>query len=126
MRCIGKKYRKKDLCFIEKCKERKREMKEALRKFKEKDDNKSRVRYWERRKAYERTAEKKPCLRQEKVAQHINKLHRKKLRLYGKPYGILREEKKEPLISVKPHLTNGYVTFKNCFLYTVKRFWKDS
>jgi hypothetical protein len=65
--------------------EKKRKMKEARRKFKEKDDNRSRVWYWERRRAYERAAENKLCLWQEKVAQHINKLHRKKLRKYGKP-----------------------------------------
>lgn len=67
-------------------------------------------------KSYERIAENKLCRWQKKVAEHINKLHRKKIRKYGKPQGILEEEKKEHLISVEPHLTNGYVIFKNCFL----------
>jgi hypothetical protein len=39
----------------------------ARGKFKEKNDE-SRIQYWESRKAYERTAENKMCLRQEKVA----------------------------------------------------------
>jgi hypothetical protein len=30
-------------------------MKVSLRKFKEKDDNKSRIKYWEGRKAYEKS-----------------------------------------------------------------------
>jgi hypothetical protein len=85
MRCTWKNYRNKDLWFNEECMEKKREMKEALRKFKEKDDDISRSQYWESRTANERTAENKTCLWQEKVAEHINKLYRKKLRKYGKP-----------------------------------------
>jgi hypothetical protein len=69
MRCTGKKYRKKDLWFNEECTEKKTEMKQAFRKFKEKDDNESRIQYWESRKAYERTVENKMCLWQEKVAE---------------------------------------------------------
>jgi hypothetical protein len=53
-------------------------MKEVLRIFKEKDD-KSRTEYWESRKAYERAVENKSYIQQDKVAEYINKLIRKKL-----------------------------------------------
>jgi hypothetical protein len=68
MRFTGKKYRMKDLLFNEDCMEKKTDMKEALWKFKEKDDE-SRIHYWKSRKAYERTVENKMCLWQEKVAE---------------------------------------------------------
>jgi hypothetical protein len=55
VRCTGKKYRKNNLWFDEECMEKKMEMKEALRKIKEKDDDESILEYWESRKAYERT-----------------------------------------------------------------------
>jgi hypothetical protein len=75
MRCTGKNYRNKDLWFNEECIEKKREVKEALRKFKEEDDDdESRIQYWESREAYERTVDNKMCLWQEKVAEYINKL----------------------------------------------------
>jgi hypothetical protein len=54
MRCTGKKYRKKNLWFDEECMEKNTEMKEALRKFKEKDYNESRIQYWESRTEHER------------------------------------------------------------------------
>jgi hypothetical protein len=78
MRCDGRKYRKEKHWFDEECMEKKREMKEALRKFKEKDDDKSRIEYWENRKAYERTVENKKCIWQEKEAECLNKLVREK------------------------------------------------
>jgi hypothetical protein len=43
MRCTGKMYRKKDLWFDGECMEKKREIKEPLRKLKEKDDDESRM-----------------------------------------------------------------------------------
>jgi hypothetical protein len=52
----------------------KKKTKEALRKFQEKDDDESRTENWESGKAYERTAENKRCIWQEKAAEYINKL----------------------------------------------------
>jgi hypothetical protein len=43
MRSDGRKYRKKKHWFDEECMKKKREKKEALRKFKEKDNDKSRI-----------------------------------------------------------------------------------
>jgi hypothetical protein len=43
MRCTGKKYKKKDLWFDEECMEKNREIKQPLRKLKEKDDDESRT-----------------------------------------------------------------------------------
>jgi hypothetical protein len=54
--------------------EKRRVTREALRKFKEQDDDESRIEYWENRKAYERTVEKTRCIWQEKEAEYINKL----------------------------------------------------
>jgi hypothetical protein len=55
---------------------KKRERKEALWKFKEKDCDESRIEHWVSRKAYERAAGKKRCILQERVAECINKLVR--------------------------------------------------
>jgi hypothetical protein len=46
----------------------------ALRKFKERDDDIRRTKYWAKRKAYERMVGKKTCIWQEKEAEYINKL----------------------------------------------------
>jgi hypothetical protein len=54
MKCTGKNYIKNDLWFDEECMEKKKEMKEALRKFKEKDYDESRIQYWESRTEHER------------------------------------------------------------------------
>jgi hypothetical protein len=43
MRCAGKKYRKNDLWFDKECMEKNTDMKEALRKLKEKDYDESRT-----------------------------------------------------------------------------------
>jgi hypothetical protein len=51
-------------------------MKDALRKCKEKDDDESRIEYWESRKAYEGTVENRRCIWYDKVAEYINKLVR--------------------------------------------------
>jgi dihydroneopterin aldolase len=63
--------------------ERKKEKKEALRKFKEKDNDESRIKYWENKNAYEKSVENKRCMLQEKEAEYINKLIRKKLKISG-------------------------------------------
>jgi hypothetical protein len=76
MRCDGKRYKKKEHWFDEKYMEKKRETKEALRKFKEKNDDESRTEYWENRKAHERTVDNKRCISQENEAEYINKLVR--------------------------------------------------
>jgi len=39
--------------------DRKQKMKKALRKFTQKDDNESRIKYWESRKKYENTTDNK-------------------------------------------------------------------
>jgi hypothetical protein len=65
MSCAGKRQRKKEHQFDEECMERKREMKETLRKVKEKYDEES-------RKAYERTEQNKRHIWQKKEAHHIN------------------------------------------------------
>jgi hypothetical protein len=62
-----------------------RDTKDILRKFREKDDDKTRIEHWESRKAYERTVKNRRCIWQEKVAEYITKLDRRKLRKYGKP-----------------------------------------
>jgi hypothetical protein len=50
MRCTGKTYEKKDLWFDKECMEKNRDIKEPLRKLKEKDDDdESRIQYWESR-----------------------------------------------------------------------------
>jgi hypothetical protein len=69
MRCGGKKHRKKEHGFNDEWMKRKREMKEALRKFKEKDDDESRIKYWE-----SRTVQNKRSIWQEKEAEQINSL----------------------------------------------------
>jgi hypothetical protein len=56
MRRTGKRYRKKEHWFDEKCMAKKGETKEALRKFEEKDEE-SRTEYWKSRKACGRTVE---------------------------------------------------------------------
>jgi dihydroneopterin aldolase len=58
--------------------EKKKETKETLRKFKEKDSDESRIEYWESRKVYERTVENKRCIWQEKAAEYVIKLVRQK------------------------------------------------
>jgi hypothetical protein len=62
MRRTGKKYGKKEHWFDEECMAKKRESKEALRKFKEKDNEESRTEYWKSRKAYGRAVENKRCI----------------------------------------------------------------
>jgi hypothetical protein len=102
MRCDGKKYRKKEHRFDEECTEKKREAKEALRKFKEKVDDESRIAYWEKRKAYEIPVEKKSCIWQEKEAECINKLVREKemKKIWEAIRNITR--KKETTVFVEP------------------------
>jgi hypothetical protein len=56
----------------------KKKTKKALRKFQEKDDDESRNENWESGKAYKRTGENKRCICQEKTAEYINKLVRRK------------------------------------------------
>jgi hypothetical protein len=48
-----------------------------IRRFKEKDDDRSKIEYWKSRKAYERAVENKRYIWQEKVAEYVNKLDRK-------------------------------------------------
>jgi hypothetical protein len=65
---------------------KKRETKEALRKFKEKYDEESRTEYWRSRKAYGRTVENNRCIWQVKVGECIKKLVRQKeVKKCGKP-----------------------------------------
>lgn len=83
-------------------------MKEALRKFKEKDDDES-------REAYERTVENKRYTWQEKVADYINKLITQKevKRVWEAQRNITR--RKGPLISAEPHERVSY--FQELFFY---------
>jgi hypothetical protein len=62
--------------FDEECVEIKRKSREALRAFKENNDEGSRIRYWESRKKYERVVVEKKSAWQTEEAEHINILVR--------------------------------------------------
>jgi hypothetical protein len=61
-------YRKKEHWFDEVCVERNRETKDALTDFREKNDDTSRIKYWECRMLYEKIFEDKRNKWQEKQA----------------------------------------------------------
>jgi hypothetical protein len=77
------------------------EMKEALRKFKEKDYNES-------RRAYERTVENKRHTWQENEAEYINTLVREKeMKIIWQAVSNITR-RKEPITSVDPHEWASY------------------
>jgi hypothetical protein len=77
MSCAGKRQRKEEHQFNEEVMERKREIKETLKKVKEKHDEES------------RTEQNESHIWQEKEAHHINASITQKEDTCGKPYGIL-------------------------------------
>jgi Txe/YoeB family toxin of Txe-Axe toxin-antitoxin module len=70
----GGKHRGNQHWFDEECIESKWKLREALRVFKENNDEGSRIKYWESRKKYGRTVEKKKATWQMKKAEHIDTL----------------------------------------------------
>jgi hypothetical protein len=69
-------------------------LREALRVFKENNDEVSRIKYWESRKKYERVVAKKKAAWQTEEAEHINILSGiKMLRKYGKQSGLLLKKR---------------------------------
>jgi hypothetical protein len=78
MRQSGGNHRGNRHWFDEECIESKWKSREALRVFKENNDEVSRIKYWESRKKYERVAVKKKAAWQTEEAKHINILARHK------------------------------------------------
>jgi hypothetical protein len=78
VRCVWGQYRKKKHWFDEGCVKRKRETRNALRDFRGKNGDTSRIKYLESRKLYEKILEDKRNIWQAKEAVEINKLVRQK------------------------------------------------
>jgi hypothetical protein len=77
MRQFGENHRGSRYWFDEECFESKRKSREALKIFKENNDEVSRIKYWESRKKYERVVKKKAAWQMEE-AERINILVRHK------------------------------------------------
>jgi hypothetical protein len=71
-------YRKKKHWFYEEGVKSKKGTRDVLRYFTEKNDDTRRIKYWERRKSYEKILQSKRNIWQEKEAEEINKLVRHK------------------------------------------------
>jgi hypothetical protein len=103
MRCDRRRVRVKEHWFDEECGEKRKQMRVALRKFRDKDDDISRSEYWAKRKEYERLVGEKRGTWQEKEAEYINKL------VYGKDikeiWKAIRKivKRKEPIAFVEPN-----------------------
>jgi hypothetical protein len=78
MRLSGGNHRGSRHWFDEESIQSKRKSREALRVFKENNDEVSRIKYWESRKKYERVVVKKKAAWQMEEAEHINILVRHK------------------------------------------------
>jgi ribosomal protein S21 len=111
------------LWFNEECMEKKTEMKQALRKFKEKDDNESRIQYWESRKAYERTVENKMYLWQEKVAECKFITQKEVEKVWEAIKNITR--RKERTLNFCGTSSHEWKLFSRIVFYKPTGFWKE-